>query len=137
MKRLYELHTKIELSDFETMLGKDNAVTIHVRNLQLLMTEIFKTQHSLNPTFMKEIFVSKNNLYNLRNEHSIKRLKPQTTTFGEKSTSFLGGKLWHELSLETKQSLNLNQFKTRIKNWKAEECNCHLCRRYVAQVGYI
>ena len=101
---------KDELSDFETMLEKDNAVTIHVRNLQLLMTEIFKTQHSLNPTFMKEIFVSKNNLYNLRNEHSIEHLKPQTTTFGEKSTSFLGGKLWHELSLETKQSLNLNQW---------------------------
>ena len=44
-----------ELSDFETML--DHALTIHVKNLQVLMTEVFTTQHSLNPTFMKEIFV--------------------------------------------------------------------------------
>ena len=43
---------------------------------QLLMTEIFKTQHSLNPTFMKEIFIPKNNQYALRNENLIKLLRP-------------------------------------------------------------
>ena len=40
-------------SDFDTMLLRDNAVTIHIRNLQLLMTEIYKTKWELNPTFMK------------------------------------------------------------------------------------
>ena len=128
---------KDDVSDFKALLEKDNAVTIHVRNIQLLMTEIFKTQHSLNPTFMKEIFIPKNNQYALRNEQPIKLLRPRTTTFGEKSISFLGGKLWHELSLETKQCVNLNQFRAQIKNWKATECNCHLCRCYVAQVGFI
>ena len=97
------------------MLEIDNAVMIQVKNLQLLVTEIFNTQHSLNPAFMKEIIVSKNNQYSLRNEHFIKRLRPRTTTFGEKSISLLGGKLWQELSLETKQTLTLNQFKVRIK----------------------
>ena len=128
---------KDDVSDFKALLEKDNAVTIHVRNIQLLMTEIFKTQHSLNPTFMKEIFIPKNNQYALRNEQPIKLLRPRTTTFGEKSISFLGGKLWHELSLETKQCVNLNQFRAQIKNWKATECSCHLCRCYVAQVGFI
>ena len=101
------------------------------------MTEILDTQHSLNQTFMKEIFIPKNNQYALRNEHPIKLLRLRTTTFGEKSISFLGGKLWHELSLETKQCVNLNQFKARIKNWKAKDCSSHLCRCYVAQVGFI
>ena len=128
---------KDEISDFKALPEKDNAVTIHVRNIQLLMTEIFKIQHSLNPTFMKEIFFPKNNQYALRNEHLIKLLRPQTTIFGEKSISFLGRKLWHELSLETKQCVNLNQFKAQIKNWKTKECSCHLCRCYVAQVGFI
>ena len=104
---------KDEESDFETLFEKENAVTIHVKKLQLLMTEIFKTSHSLNTTFMKEIFVSKNNHYDLRKEHLIKLPRPRTTNFGEKSISFLGGKLGHELSLEIKESVNLNQF----KNW--------------------
>ena len=46
---------------------------------------------------------------------------------------FSWGKLWHDMSVETEQSLSLNHYKTRIKNWKTEECACHLCRRYVAQ----
>ena len=46
-------------SDFEAMLLRDNAVQIHIRNLQLLMTEIYKTKWELNPSFMKEIFVEK------------------------------------------------------------------------------
>ena len=80
---------KDDVSDFKALLEKDNAVTIHVRNIQLLMTEIFKTQHSLNPTFMKEIFIPKNNQYALRNEQPIKLLRPRTTTFGEKASLFL------------------------------------------------
>ena len=95
---------KDDVSDFKALLEKDNSVTIHFRNIQLLMTEIFKTQHSLNPTFMKEIFIPKN-------EQPIKLLRPRTTTFGQKSISFLGGKLWHELFIETKQCVNLNQFR--------------------------
>ena len=34
---------KDEVSNFETLLEEDNAVTIHVKNLQLLVTEIYKT----------------------------------------------------------------------------------------------
>ena len=78
---------KDEISDFRALPEKDNAVTIHVRIIQLLMTEVFKTQHSLNPTFMKEIFIPKNNQYALRNEHPIKLLRPRTTTFAEKSNT--------------------------------------------------
>ena len=40
-------------SDFDTMLLRDNVVTIHIRNFQLLMSEIYKTKWEVNPTFMK------------------------------------------------------------------------------------
>ena len=75
-EKALQIAYKDELSDFEKMLETDNAVMIHVKNLQLLMTEIFKTQYSLNPAFMKEILVSKNNQYSLRSEHSIRCIRP-------------------------------------------------------------
>ena len=50
---------KDELSDFEALLKKDYAVMIHVKTLKLLMTKAFKTEHSLNSKYMKEIFDSK------------------------------------------------------------------------------
>ena len=44
-------------SDFDAMLLRDNAVPIHIRTLQLLVTEMYKTKWELNPSFMKEIFI--------------------------------------------------------------------------------
>ena len=32
------------VSTFEKLLGKDNSVTIHVRNLRILATELYKTK---------------------------------------------------------------------------------------------
>ena len=43
--------------NYEDLLLRDNSVTIHQRNLQFFMTEIFKTIHGLNPSFMKEFFI--------------------------------------------------------------------------------
>ena len=34
----------------------NKSLTIHQRNLQLLLIEIFKSKNNLNPTFMKDVF---------------------------------------------------------------------------------
>ena len=38
--------------NYEDLLLRDNSVTIHQRNMQFLMTEIFKTIHGLSSSFM-------------------------------------------------------------------------------------
>ena len=35
------------ISTFETLLEKDNSVTIHLRNLRILATELYKTKENL------------------------------------------------------------------------------------------
>ena len=54
-------------SSFEDLLGYDNSVSVHQKNLQVLMIEMFKTKHGLNPPVMKEIFCPQTN-YSLRND---------------------------------------------------------------------
>ena len=44
-------------SSFNTLLEKDDSINIHVKNLQTLMIEMFKTKENINPPFMKEIFL--------------------------------------------------------------------------------
>ena len=39
-------------NDFGFLLEQSKSVPIHVRNLQLLMTEIYKTKYGLNPPFI-------------------------------------------------------------------------------------
>ena len=38
-------------SNFKTLLEKDNSVSIHVKNLQTLMIEMFKTKENINPFY--------------------------------------------------------------------------------------
>ena len=52
-------------STFGELLQKDCAVTIHPKNLQILMTEMYKTKNELNTSFMQEIFRENTTHYNL------------------------------------------------------------------------
>ena len=46
-------------STFQELLNKDNSVSIHHRNLQVLATEMFKIHRGLSPEILRETFVSK------------------------------------------------------------------------------
>ena len=48
------------VSTFEKLLEKDNSVTIHVRNLRILATELYKTKENLAAPIMYEIFEQRN-----------------------------------------------------------------------------
>ena len=124
-------------SDFDTMLLRDNSVPLHIRNLQLLMTEVFKTKLNLNPSFMKDIFVEKPVSYGLRGCHNLSLPQARTTCYGLETISFLGCRLWQALPNDLKQSDTLSSFKRKIKAWRGEECNCRICRPFVAQVGFL
>ena len=54
-------------SSFEKLLQKDKSVSVHMKNLQYLATEIFKVKNSLSPIIMHEVFnFQENESYNLR-----------------------------------------------------------------------
>ena len=46
-------------STFEELLDKDKSMTIHKKNLQRLMVEIYKTINHLHPAYMWEFFTKK------------------------------------------------------------------------------
>ena len=60
MKGHYEIAYKDYENDFGFLLEQSKSVPIHVRNLQLLMTKIYRTKDDLNPAFLKEIFMQQN-----------------------------------------------------------------------------
>ena len=46
-------------SSFEQLLEGDGSITVDQRNLQNLMTEIYKTINQINPAYMWEFFVER------------------------------------------------------------------------------
>ena len=82
-----ERYTIIKKPRLRNYLDKDKAVSIHTRNLQILVTEVFKVKIGKSPSIMHEIFqIDGSNNYNLRKKigdlilvilkRCIKELKP-------------------------------------------------------------
>ena len=70
-------------------------MTIHLKNLQLLATETFKTKNELNPKIMEEIFTFKDVDYKLQNNTSLKIGNLKTVYYGTESLTKLGAKIWN------------------------------------------
>ena len=51
---------------YEDMLQKTGKKTVHEKNLEVLMIEVYKCLHSLNPEFMCSMFLKKTCPYSMR-----------------------------------------------------------------------
>ena len=136
-KRSLRITYQDNMSTFQELLNKDNYVSIHHRNLQVLATEMFKIHRGLSPKILRETFVSKINSYNLRRNGTFEKRKVHSVYDGTESLSILGPKIWDLVPVELKQSETLYSFKSKIKNWVLFECPCRICKTYIQQVGFL
>ncbi len=124
-------------SNFGTLLEKDNSVTIHAKNLQTLAIEILKTQNHLNPPFMRDIFRQREIRFNLRNDNDIFLPMIKTVHFGSETVRYRGPQLLYRLPEEIRNAESYLQFRSRIKQWRRDECTCKLCKTFVPNLGYL
>ena len=114
-------------NDFEKLLLDSKMVSVHKRNLQIMMTEIYCTINKLNPPFLWDQI--KINTHRVCHRNGTQILLPNTNTvnFGMKSYTFRGSILWNYLPAEIKNSASLSVFKKKIKTWTGNRCQCSLC----------
>ena len=77
-------------SDYEALLKLDNAVSVHQRYLQYLMTEMYKTRNSLYTSFMRELSKPRDLQYNFGNKNTFEIPKVRTTLYGIQTMQFIG-----------------------------------------------
>ena len=125
-----------ENSTFDELLTKDNSVKVHDRNLQVLVTEMFKVKMGVSPVIMNEFFQFNCNC-KTRNFNEFQCECVKTVHYGVETVFFLGPKLWSILPQEYKIIDNLSEFKNKIKHWVPQNCPCRLCKTYIHQAGFI
>ena len=105
-ERALRIIHKDSTSNFEGLLIKSNSVSVHQRNLQLLLIEIYRTINNLNPSFMAEAFFTNVVPYNFL--HCTNLLpKARTKMYGIDTVRFVGQKLRQTLPKEIKESQTL------------------------------
>ena len=136
-ERALRVACKDHNSSFDELLEQDNSCKIHHRNLQKLVTEIFKVKMNLAPEIMKEVFEIVEGPDTLRNELKLKSRKIHSVRRGIETASFVGARIWNSLPSDLNQCKSLELFKLKVKNWVPENCPCKLCKTYLKQIGYV
>ena len=99
-------------------------MNIHHRNLQKLMTEIFKVKGGLSPELVNDVFEFIKKPYSLWTTLHFRSRKIRTVKYGIETPSYLGPKLWNLVANEYKTIESLADFKAKIKTWVPENCSC-------------
>ena len=141
INRLHERALRMVYKDnnmtFEELLIKDKSFTIHDRNLQKLAIEMFKAKNNLSPNFMKSIFPTSNNPYNLRMDTYFEPNNIRTVSYGTETLYYRGPQIWTLIPDDIRNSTNLKEFKAKIKNWKPKGCLCRICKNFIPNLGFI
>ena len=137
-ERALRIVYKDDYSTFEELLKKDNAFTIHHRNIQSMAIEVYKTKNGLAPSIMNDIFINRNyNGPDLRLQTDFCVPSVNTVFKGDDSLRHFGPLIWKIVPYELKKINSLNKFKLEIKKWLPHNCPCRLCRDYVQGLGYV
>ena len=122
-------------STFAELLHKDNSVTVHQRNIQLVAIEMFKATKEFGPKIVRNLFKFNQNV---RSNTTFSRPNVNNKITGEDTVRYFGPIVWDEmLPNEYKSIETLKKFKIAIRKWKPENCPCSLCRMYIHGVGYV
>ena len=140
INRLHERALRIVYKDytssFEELLNQDQSLTIHQKNLQKLVTEVYKVKTGIAPAIMNDVFSFTKTAYPLRKDKFNAKI-PRTISYGIETPTHIGPKLWDALPAEYKNANSLDEFKMKIKNWVPRNCPCRLCKTYIQHVGYL
>ena len=126
-----------EVSDFTSLLAINGEVTIHCRNTQVLMTEVFKIKNGLAPPIMDSALRKRENIYNIRNFQEFETEQKRTVNYGIESFSYRSPQIWATLPDSLRCIENLDQFKQKIKGWRFPNCPCRLCKVYIQNLGFL
>ena len=86
--------------NFEVLLEKQHDFSIHERNFQVLMTEIYKIVNGIAPTIMNSLFAFRLNQHNLRNFQELSTEKRNTVNYGLETVTYRVPVLWAKLPSE-------------------------------------
>ena len=91
-------------SNFEVLLEKQHDFSIHQRNLQVLMTEIYKIVNGIAPPIMNSLFMFRLNQHNLRNFQELSTEKRNTVNYVLETVKYRAPIIWAKLPSEYKST---------------------------------
>ena len=107
--------SKFMKRDFQQILREQNEITIHQRNLQVLMTEVYKIVNGIAPPIITSFFQFCCNTNNIKNFQKFFAENRKTVKYVTKTVTYGGPLLLANLYSKYKNTKSLDEFKSKIK----------------------
>ena len=101
------------------------------------MTEVYKIVNSIAPPIMNSLFQFRCNTNKIRNFQEIHTENRTTDRYGTETVKYRASFLWANLQTKYINAKSPDEFKSKIKAWKCDFCQCRLCKKYVQNLGFI
>ena len=121
--------------EFQQILREKNETTIHQKNLQVLMTEVYKIVNDIASPIINSLFNFRTNIHNIRKFQGIFTENRKTVKYGIETATYRAPFLWANLQSEYRTAKSLDELKSKIKTWKCDFCPCRLCKNYIQNLG--
>ena len=119
INKIHEWSLRISYKDQKTsyhnLLQTYNELTIHQRNLQVLMAEIYKIVNCVAPPIMNSPFEFRSIQYNIRNFQVLSTDFRRTVNYGIETIAYRASSLWAKLPFDFKLAVFLEEFIVKIK----------------------
>ena len=102
-------------SPIERLLEMSNTTPLVISRLRLILLEVYKSINQLNPKCINGLFEEKSTSYSLRYPVKVLQPKKRTTTYGLRSISYTGAKLWNDLLPVLNNDVEFGVFKSSLK----------------------
>ena len=101
------------------------------------MIEIYKILNNLTDNVHDDLFIRSSHDISLRSRADLVAPSVNSVYKGKNSLRYLGSIIWNSLPIEIRDSETLFAFKSKIKVWYPDNCECRLCKEYIEGVGFI
>ena len=101
---------------------------IHLKNIRLLMCEVFKSLHRTNPEFMWNLFKPKHLEKNLRKPTLLQLPSPKSKSKGTNTLLYRASTLWNSLPSHFVTAKSISIFKNLLNKWDVSKCICKICK---------
>ena len=125
-KRALRLLFNDYTSTYDSLITKANKPTMGLKRYRTLALEIFKTLNVSNPTYMQDLFYLGSS--SERRPNNIAVVRTNTNTYGRKSLTSLGPRVWNSLPEHIKVETSHAHFRSLINTWFGKECLYNLCK---------
>ena len=95
--------------DFQQILREQNEITIHQRNLQVLMTEVYTIVNGITSPIMDSLFQFRYNTSNIRNFQELYTGNRKTVRYGTEIVTYRAPFLWANLHTKYKNAKSLDE----------------------------